>query len=45
MQASTGQSGAITTLSNADGYVELAEDQQFVDVGEEVTVYLFKTLS
>ena len=44
-QASTGQSGAITTLSNADGYVELAEDQQFVDVGEEVTVYLFKTLS
>lgn len=44
-QASTGQSGAITTLSNADGYVELAEDQQFVEVGEEVTVYLFKTFS
>lgn len=41
-QASTGQSGAITTLANADGYVELAEDQQFIDVGEEVTVYLFK---
>lgn len=44
-QASTGQSGAITTLANADGYVELVEDQQFVDVGEEVTVYLFKNSS
>ena len=40
----TGQSGAITTLAKADGYVELKETQQFVEAGEELTVYLFKPL-
>ncbi len=40
----TGQSGAITTLAKADGYVELKETQQFVEEGEEVTVFLFKPL-
>jgi molybdenum cofactor synthesis domain-containing protein len=40
----TGQSGAITTLAKADGYLELKETQQFVEAGEEVTVFLFKTL-
>jgi molybdopterin biosynthesis enzyme len=38
----TGISGAITTLAKADGFVEIAEDQQFIDAGEEVTVQLFK---
>ncbi len=37
----TGLSGAITTLAKADGFVEIAEDQQFIDAGEEVTVQLF----
>ena len=37
-----GLSGAITTLTNADGFVEIAENQQFVDAGEKVTVRLFK---
>jgi len=37
-----GLSGAITTLAKADGFVEIAEDQQFIDAGEEVTVQLFK---
>jgi len=40
----TGQSGAITTLAKADGYVELRETQQFLEAGSEVTVFLFKTL-
>jgi putative molybdopterin biosynthesis protein len=40
----TGQSGAITTLAKADGYVELKETQQFIDAGKEVTVSLFKPL-
>jgi molybdenum cofactor synthesis domain-containing protein len=38
----TGLSGAITTLARADGFVEIAENQQFIDAGEEVTVHLFK---
>jgi len=38
----TGASGAITTLARADGVVEIAENQQFVDAGEEVRVWLFK---
>lgn len=38
----TGASGAITTLAKADGFVEIPENQQFVDVDEEVTVWLFK---
>jgi putative molybdopterin biosynthesis protein len=40
----TGLSGAITTLAKADGFVEIAENQQFIDANEEVTVHLFKSL-
>ena len=36
-----GLSGAITTLAKADGYVEIPESRQFLDLGEEVTVHLF----
>jgi putative molybdopterin biosynthesis protein len=36
----TGASGAITTLAKADGFVEIPENQQFVDAEEEVTVKL-----
>lgn len=36
-----GLSGAITTLAKADGFVQILEDQQFVEAGEEVEVYLF----
>jgi putative molybdopterin biosynthesis protein len=39
----TALSGAITTLAKADGFVEIAEDVQFIDAGESVTVKLFKT--
>ncbi|MEM3565875.1 MAG: molybdopterin-binding protein [Candidatus Bathyarchaeia archaeon] len=39
-----GLSGAITTLLKADGFIEIPENQQFVDVDEEVTVHLFKSL-
>ncbi|MEM3443104.1 MAG: molybdopterin-binding protein [Candidatus Bathyarchaeia archaeon] len=38
----TGLSGAITTLAKADGFVEISENQQFVDAGEEVLVQLLK---
>ena len=38
----TGLSGAITTLARAEGFIEIPENQQFVDAGEEVTVYLLK---
>ncbi len=38
----TGLSGAITTLAKADGFVEIAENQQYIDVNEEVIVRLFK---
>jgi len=38
----TGASGAITTLAKADGYVEVPENQQFIDAGEEVDVALLK---
>jgi molybdenum cofactor synthesis domain-containing protein len=38
----TGASGAITTLTKADGFVEIAENQQFVDINEEVAVVLFR---
>lgn len=34
-------SGAITTLAKADGYVEIPENQQFVDKDEQVEVTLF----
>ncbi|MDH5754487.1 MAG: molybdopterin-binding protein [Candidatus Bathyarchaeota archaeon] len=37
-----GLSGAITTLAKADGFVEIAESQQFIDVEEEITVNLFR---
>jgi molybdopterin biosynthesis enzyme len=40
----TGLSGAITTMTKADGFVEISEKQQFVDVGTEIDVYLFKKL-
>jgi len=38
----TGASGAITTLAKADGFVEIPENQQFVDTNDEVTVTLLK---
>lgn len=38
----TGASGAITTLAKADGFVEIPENQQFIDAGEEVAVTLLK---
>jgi len=38
----TGASGAITTLAKADGFVEIAENQQFVDTDEEITVALLR---
>jgi len=38
----TGASGAITTLAKADGYVEIPEKQQFVNMDEEVVVTLLK---
>lgn len=34
-------SGAITTLSMADGFVEIPEDQEFLEEGDEVEVELF----
>jgi len=37
----SGQSGAITTLAKAEGFVEVAENQQFIDADEEVVVRLF----
>ncbi len=36
----TGASGAITTLAKADGYVEIPENQQFVDNDDEIEVTL-----
>ena len=41
----TGLSGAITTLTKADGFVEISESQQFISTGEEVKVYLLKPTS
>ncbi len=38
----TGASGAITTLAKADGFVGIPENEQFVDVDQEVSVYLFR---
>jgi molybdenum cofactor synthesis domain-containing protein len=38
----SGASGAITTLSKADGFVEIAENEQFIDVDEEIEVLLFR---
>ncbi len=38
----SGASGAITTLSKADGFVEIAENEQFIDVDEEIEIFLFR---
>lgn len=38
----TGASGAITTLAKADGFVEIPENQQFIDADEEIDVALIK---
>ena len=38
----TGLSGAITTLVKADGFIEIPENQQFIDAGTEIDVYLWK---
>jgi molybdenum cofactor synthesis domain-containing protein len=38
----SGASGAITTLAKADGFVDIPENQQFVDAGEQVRVWLFR---
>jgi molybdenum cofactor synthesis domain-containing protein len=40
----TGASGAITTLAKADGFVEISENQQFVDADEEVAVVLLRSV-
>ena len=40
--APLGQSGAITTLARADGFVDISEKQQFVSAGDEVTVCLLR---
>ncbi|NIR87947.1 molybdopterin molybdenumtransferase MoeA [Candidatus Bathyarchaeota archaeon] len=37
-----GLSGAITTLAEADGFVEVEESRQFIKAGDEITVRLFK---
>ncbi len=37
----SGASGAITTLTKADGYVEIPEYEQFVEKDEEIEVTLF----
>ncbi len=37
----TGLSGAITTMARANGFVEIPENQQFVDENEKVVVCLF----
>lgn len=37
-----GLSGAITTLAKADGFVEIPENQQFIDAEEEVTVRVLR---
>jgi molybdenum cofactor synthesis domain-containing protein len=36
----TGASGAITTLAKADGYIEIPENQQFIEANEKVSVTL-----
>jgi molybdenum cofactor synthesis domain-containing protein len=40
----SGASGAITTLAKADGFVEIPENEQFVDADEEVAVSLFRSV-
>jgi molybdenum cofactor synthesis domain-containing protein len=41
----SGASGAITTLAKADGFVEIPENEQFIDADEEVAVVLFRNVS
>ncbi len=41
----TGASGAITTLARADGFVEIPENQQFIDSGEEIEVALLRNVT
>lgn len=41
----TGASGAITTLAKADGFVEIGENEQFVDIDQEVSVALFRSVT
>jgi molybdenum cofactor synthesis domain-containing protein len=41
----TGASGAITTLAKADGFVEVPENEQFIDIDQEVMVGLFRNIS
>ncbi len=41
----SGASGAITTLARADGYVEIPENQQFVDKDDEVVVSLLRNFA
>jgi len=40
----SGASGAITTLAKADGFVEIPENEQFVDADDEVVVTLFRNV-
>ncbi len=37
-----GLSGAITTLAKAEGFIQIPENQQFIDEGSEVTVHLLE---
>ncbi|HKM59919.1 MAG TPA: gephyrin-like molybdotransferase Glp [Candidatus Bathyarchaeia archaeon] len=41
----SGASGAITTLAKADGFVEIPENEQFVDSDQEVLVFLFRNVA
>ena len=41
----SGASGAITTLAKADGFVEIPENEQFVDADQEVLVSLFRSVA
>jgi len=38
----TGASGAITSLTEADGFVEIPENQQYINKDEEILVKLFR---
>jgi len=40
----SGLSGAITTLTKADGFIEIPESQLFINAGEGVKVYLLKSV-
>jgi molybdopterin biosynthesis enzyme len=38
----TSQSGAITTLAGADGYIEIPENMQFIEKGAQCIVHRFR---